>query len=261
MSFRRWFAPIVAAVLVAVAVGCDVVPTVVTASGNPETRDFDLTGFTGVQAAAAFRVEVTRADVYTVKVTADDNLWEVLDIRVSGSTLHLQTRPGTSLRNSHLSAVVTMPSLKVIDLSGAAQADASGFDAGDDFNGTLSGAGSLEAKDVKFGRVVFDISGAGRLSGNAIFDTARFVVSGAGTVDLSGSGQSASIVASGGSRAILSEFALQEAIVNLSGGSLARVNARSIKSADLSGGSRLSYLDSPTIGSVQTSGGSTIGRE
>ena len=261
MSFKRWFAPLVAVVLVSVAAGCDVVPTVVTASGSPETRDFDLTGFTGIQAAAAFQVEVTRADAYAVRVTADDNLWDVLDIRVSGSTLHLQTRSGTSVRNSHLSAVVTMPSLKLIDLSGAARADASGFDAGDDFNGTLSGAASLDAENVKLGRVVFDISGAGRLSGSATFETARFVISGAGTIDLSGSGESASIVASGGSRAILDEFALEEVTVNLSGGSQATVNARSIKSADLSGGSHLSYVDSPTIGSVQTSGGSTISRE
>ncbi len=262
MFIRKWVPVLAVLGILAGAIGCGTLPGSVTGSGHPETRTFDLTGFTGVQAAAAFQVEISRAEAYKVQVTADDNLWDVLDISVSGSSLRLRTKSGVSLVNSTLKASVTMPSLRIVDLSGASRAEATGFLAGDDFNGTLSGASSLDAQDMKLGSATFDISGASRVSGTSItFNTARFVISGAGLVRLAGSGQSASVAASGGSQAILNELALQDVSVNLSGGSQARVNARNITSADLSGGSTLRYADSPTMGKVQTSGGSSIGHE
>lgn len=109
--------------------------------------------------------------------------------------------------------------------------------------------------------MAFEVSAGSRASGKTTFTTGRFALSGGATVNLSGSGHSASIRGSGGSRALLDSVALQEVSVNLSGGSEARVNARSIASADLTDASRLIYLDDPLIGTVRTSNGATISRE
>ncbi len=235
--------------------------TYATGSGKPQTRDFNLSGFTGVQAGAAFTVHISREDAFKVEVTADDNLWDVLDISVSSGTLHLRTKPGVSLNNSRLSASVTLPSLKLLDLSGGSQGDAASFLSGDNLNGTISGGSSLTLANDRFGASVFDISGAAKLSGQAAMTSTRFTVSGGGNINLSGSGGSLTIDASGGSQITLDQFQVETASLTMSGGSQARVYSRDITLADLSGGSRLYYVDSPVLGKIQTSGGSSVGKE
>jgi len=264
MRIRKWSVLLLTTALLLIFAGCGrtIFPTSVTGSGKLETRDFDLTGFTGVQAAAAFVVQVDRADAYKVQVTADDNLWEVLDISVSAGTLHLQTQSGTSIRNVvKLSAVVTMPSLRKLNLSGASRANVAGFSSGDNLSVEVTGASNLAFNNVKFGATDFDVSGAGKVTGSATMTDAKFGASGAGVITLIGAGKSAAIEASGGSQVNLSGFEVQTASVNLSGGSQARVNTKAISSADLSGGAILRYTGSPTINNVQTSGGASIGKE
>ncbi len=259
---RRWLILLLAIAILSAALGCNtIVSTTVTGSGTPETRNFNLTGFSGIQAAASFTVQVNRADSYKVQVTADNNLWDALDISVSGNNLHLQTKSGTSVSNSKLSAVVTMPSLKTLDLSGSTRANAAGFVSGDDLTATISGASTLAIDNDKFGSTAFNISGAGQVSGSATLAESKFTVSGGGTINLNGSGDSATIEVSGGSHVILNRFELQTVSVNLSGGSEARVNSKDITAGELSGGSHLYYVDNPTLGNIQTTGGSSIGKE
>ena len=233
----------------------------VNGSGKMETRDFNLSGFSGIQAATGFIVQMSQGNSYKVLVTADDNLWDKLDISQSGGTLHLQSKPGITIRNATLKAIVTLPSLKKIDLSGAAKGTAGGFNSGNSLVITLSGAGTLNLDGGKFGSTKIDISGASTLSGNTNIDEATFSVSGAGKVNISGTGGSATIDASGGGQLILDQFKVQKVSVTLSGGSQARVNCQNITQANLSGSSYLYYVDNPTLGKIQTSGGSVINKE
>ena len=258
---KKWLVLLLLAA-VSASLACEgVAATYATGSGKPQTRDFNLSGFTGVQAAAAFAVHIDREDAFKVEVTADDNLWDVLDISVSSGTLHLQTKPGVSLTNSRLSASVTLPSLKLLDLSGGSQADAASFLSGDNLTATLSGGASLTLANDNFGTAVFDISGSAKLAGKSAMTNARFTVSGGGNINLSGSGGGLAIDASGGSQITLDQYQVETASLTMSGGSQARIYSRNITLADLSGGSRLYYVDSPVLGKIQTSGGSSVGKE
>jgi hypothetical protein len=242
--------------------GCNTPPSItVTASGNPETREFTITEFTRIQAATAFKIQVNRSDSFKVQVTADDNLLDVLDISRSGNTLHLQTKPNTSVLNSTLSAVVTLPRLRGLDISGGARANIEEFNSNDSAAFKISGGGILNMENIKTADTTWDVSGAGSVNGEATMGDIKFIVSGAGKINLDGSGTSATIEASGVSRLDLSEFKLQSVRVILSGGSETRVDSQKITSADLSGESHLYYADSPILGKVVTSGGSTIGKQ
>jgi hypothetical protein len=253
---------LIAALWITAAAGCEsIAPTVLTGSGNPATRDFDLKDFAGVQAAATFNVQITRADSCQVRVTADDNLWDVLDISAAGNVLHLQTKPNTSVRNTTLKAVVTMPDLTSLDLSGATRTEASGFNAGSDLTLKISGASNLSLANMQCGTAVLDISGGSKVTGSAILADSQVTVSGAGTLNLSGSGTNLGIDASGGGQVILDQFAVQKLNLTLSGASTARVNTREISRADLSGGAQLRYVDSPTLGKIQKSGGASLSQE
>jgi hypothetical protein len=262
MALRQWFVLFLAIILLAGAGGCQVIAqTTITGSGSPQIRDFDLKGYSGLQTAAGFEVQVDRADGFKVQVIADDNAWDFLDISVSGGTLHLRMKPAAVLRNATLKAAVTMPALRSLDVSGASQVTIAGFSGGDDLNANISGAGKLAAENVKFGSTNFDVSGGGQVSGSAVMTDSRLRVSGGGTVDLGGSGTSLAIDGSGGARLTLDQFVVHKASVTLSGGTEAHVNCEQLQTADLSGASHLYYVGSPALGKIQTSGGSSVTAE
>jgi hypothetical protein len=259
MNLLRWVAVLLLAAMLVTA-GCGVFNTV-TGSGIAESRDFDLSGFSGVQGEAAFEIQLSRADSYSVRVTADNNLWDVLDIKISGATLHLGFKSGVSAINTTLKASVAMPGLSTVELSGASQATVSGFSSGSGIKFVLSGASRVDIQDIETGDATFDISGASNVSGSMSFDQGQFVVSGGGTVNLRGSGTSGTIDASGGSTVDLDQLTLQTARATGSGGATIRVNAQNINRADLSGGARLFYVGNPVISNVATSGGASISKE
>ena len=58
----------------------------VTGSGNPETRQFDFSDFTKVDIGNSFEYEIIQSDMYSISITADDNLFD-LALEQSGATV------------------------------------------------------------------------------------------------------------------------------------------------------------------------------
>jgi hypothetical protein len=229
----------------------------VTGSGNLETREMDYSDFTRLDVGSLFQVTVTRADSFSVSLTLDDNLYDYLVIRRSGSTLQLRLKWGTYL-HATLKATITMPDLRALDLSGASRGDVSGFSSSESLAIDVSGASSLYIDDVTAGKTNFDISGASRVSGSMETADANLNISGASTVELDGTADDITVDASGASSVKLADFAVTDASVELSGASNATVNASGELNIDLSGASTLHYLGSPTLRRVDVSGASTI---
>jgi hypothetical protein len=65
---------------------------------------------------------------------------------------------------------------------------------------------------------------------------------------------------SGGSRLGFGNFKVDDAEINLSGGSQGTVRVDGNLDADLSGGSQLHYIGNPILGNINTSGGSSISK-
>jgi preprotein translocase subunit SecD len=105
-----------------------------------------------------------------------------------------------------------------------------------------------------------------QLSGGSLADAQNFNVPGNLGIDLSGgsrvtmSGQATDLTAtgSGGSNFNLEDLQANDASVDLSGGSQCRVNISGRLDAMLSGGSQLHYKGNPTLGEIDSSGGSII---
>lgn len=235
--------------------------SLVTGSGNLATREMDISDFDRINISHTFQVEITRSDIFRVSVTADDNLDEYLEVEKSGSTLNLGLKDNHSYTNATLQAVVSLPDIYRLELSGASRADISGFTFSHTANFQLSGASNLELANFEAGDASFNISGASRLSGALEIPEADMVISGASTVELSGSAEEIEINASGASRVNLIDFPAVDADVNLSGASSARMAVSGTLDAELSGASRLTYAGSPSLGDIDVSGGSTVQAE
>ncbi len=216
---------------------------VISGSGKPTTRTFDFSDFTSISLSNSFQAEITRADSFGVEITADDNLFDHIQVTKQGTTLQitLDETHQYSFGPNTLKAKLTLPTLTGVTLSGASHATLSGFESTQDLNVNVSGASRLDG-DIE--------SGAARIDAN-----------GGSQVSLQGSGQNATLRASGASQLQLGHFALDSANVNLSGASTATVNVKSRLDYDLSGASHLTYSGNPTIGSSRTSGASSASQQ
>jgi len=210
-------------------------------SGNLTTETHDLSDFSRIEAHNGFELEITMSNTFSIEITADDNVQEYVEVEKSGNTLSIRLL-GTRFYDSvTLRARVTMPDLYKIELTGGSQAAISGFSSAHDFEA--------------------DLSGGSQLSGDITAGDAEFELSGGSQVSLEGSGDDLFINASGGSQLDLEDFLIDNADINLSGGSWATININGILDANLSGGSRVEYVGDPNLGDINLSGASTVSQK
>ena len=191
----------------------------VVGSGNIITKEDQFSDFTEVDAGSGFTVEISESSSYDVIVTADDNVMEYVEVSKSGDTLNVRVRWGISFRSVTLKIRITMPRINKIELSGGVQGKI------EDFTST--------------NQLSIDLSGGSQLTGQ-------------------GSAGDLTVDASGGSQLHFRECSVQNANIELSGGSQATINLDGTLNADLSGGSQLYYYGDATPGEIETSSGSQI---
>ncbi|MFC2045516.1 head GIN domain-containing protein [Chloroflexota bacterium] len=233
----------------------------VVGSGELETQEMGYTDFTKLEVGSAFEVEVIRADTYSVSITADDNLFEYLNISQSGETLKIGLKMPWRYVSTTQVASIAMPELYELDLSGASEGKISGFESSHSFKVNVSGASSLAVNDTETGDTEVNISGASKVSGEVEMANAEFDISGASRVELEGSASDLDIEVSGGSRAELAEFRVENAKVELSGASKGAVYVSGELDVELSGASRLDYYGDPVLDSVNISGTSSLNKK
>ncbi|MFC2020543.1 head GIN domain-containing protein [Chloroflexota bacterium] len=227
------------------------------------TEERDFADFTYLDVSAAFNVEITRSDSFSVIISADKSLFDLIEVSRVGDTLKIFLNPrhiftDFTLGTKTLKAEITMPALYGLEISGASSGTISGFKSTKDFSLVVSGASSLETIDTAVGDAEVEVSGASRLSGNMTAEDADFEVSGASSIVLSGSADDLALVVSGASRVDLANFPVDDADIGLSGASEATLNVIGRLDTDLSGASRLYFYGNPTMGETSISGASTI---
>jgi hypothetical protein len=210
-------------------------------SGNLETEEYTFADFTRVEISTAFEFEIQQSSSYNISVTADDNVMDYVEVSKVGQTLKIGLGTGTWFGPKTLRASVTMPQLNGLTVSGASRGDVYDFSSAEDVDITVSGASRVNG-DITAGNVEFDISGAS-------------------TIQLEGSANDMVAGVSGASRLNLGSFTVNNADVSLSGASSGTINLNGRLDADLSGVSRLSYIGEPTMGTINTSGASTLSKK
>lgn len=211
--------------------------------GAQKTETFELSDFTQVEVSSAFQVTITESETYSIKVTAGERIFDRIQVNKTGETLKIGTLPITVFFGSFdAKAEITMPTLHKLDLSGATKATVNGFNTTESFAATVTGASSLEMTNAEFGDVNIQLSGASH-------------------VVAAGTGNDLVADVSGASNLDLTSFHVNNANVNVSGASHATVNLEGRLDADASGLSSLDYIGEPTLGTINTSGGSSINKK
>jgi phage shock protein PspC (stress-responsive transcriptional regulator) len=199
--------------------------------------------FNEVEVHGAFRVVVRQGDSYKAEVAGRSA--DLADVRldVRGDRLVVRNRDGGGLfsafdmNKNPILVQVTLPTLRHLALSGACQADVSGFE-GEDLR--------LEASSASSARI------------NVNVPHLEVSASSASRLDLSGAAEELSIDGSSASQVEALGLRARTVDLDLSSASQARVHATEELKADLSSGSTASYTGNPTNVQRDLSSGSTL---
>jgi hypothetical protein len=210
-----------------------------TASGATASRRIAAAGVTRLDVAYGFDVRVRLGQPEADTVTYDDNLADLLDVRVDGRTLRIQLQPNSNVDNRPtLRAEVTMSRLEELRAAGAS---------------TVTVASKLPDSGLRL-----LVSGSSRVAADLALDQASATVSGSSRLELTGTANALSAQGSGASTLELAELRLQDLDVKLSGASHGSVQVDQTITAQVSGASNLTYKGTPQFTKRDTSGGSSI---
>ncbi len=192
------------------------------------TATFDVADFDEVAVSSVFHVTIEQGPTYSVAVTADEEVMQNVNVTTSGDRLNITLLMGDNNADT-LEAMVTMPVLNRIDLSGVVSVRLDGF---------------------AQSHLMADVAGVSRLTGHDLdIDSLSAIISGVSQLDFANIRPlgSADIHVSG----------VSTATVNMDEGS---VLTGSVTTGQGTGTSGLFYYGSDAVVDVQTDGHSSVVR-
>jgi hypothetical protein len=192
-------------------------------SGEMKTRDFTRSDFSEVKADDGIELKIVYATSYNVTITADDNLFDCIQVSQKGETLKLSLKRADYV-DARVKAVIAMPHLRKLTLSGAAVCFIASFDtrAGVDFH--ISGDSSLVFASMTVGDITLDVADASKATGNITAGDVRLKAENGSTVQLGGTANDLACEANGSSLVKLEAFSVRNGDIKLSGESTATIN-------------------------------------
>jgi hypothetical protein len=168
-------------------------------SGTVKTETRNVSGFTGVTFSSFGTLNITQTGTESLTISADDNLLPLLTSNVSNNTLFLGAKPGNSVTPTKpIVYTLTVKNLNNITLSGAGKVNATNIKTSA-LNITLSGAGNMTISGSASSQTAL-VSGLGSYSGKGFpTDSAQVTISGAGSATITVNKDLTAIVSGAGS--------------------------------------------------------------
>ena len=219
--------------------GCELLH-IVDGNGNIATKSFDLKNFTAISCSGSWTVNVEQGDTFAVKVTSDENLFPFFDILVSPGILHIKVKSTYNLKSTKQEVSVTLPDLEGLYVSGSAKVFMPKCNTiGMNLTLSVSGSGKIKVENLTVGKTELKIAGSG-------------------TVSASGKAENINAFISGSGKMKAAELEANDASVDISGSGSAKVWAKNILNAVVSGSGIIYYKGSPNLTSHISGSGKII---
>ncbi|MCE5207599.1 MAG: DUF2807 domain-containing protein [Chloroflexi bacterium] len=136
---------------------------VIHGSGNIQTRDYDIKNFRSVQLAGIGSLSIQQTGEESIRIEADDNLFEYLRVELRGSELFLGLVNNINLRPPHtLKFYVTVKDIEAISLAGSGEIHTSSL-TGNQIKIEIAGSGDIDAGSVIVDKgLLLRIAGSGK---------------------------------------------------------------------------------------------------
>lgn len=211
-------------------------------TASQKTQSFANTDFNALDISSAFTVNITQSNTYSITIIANQRILDQIEVKQNGNLLTIDVKPSAILGSFNAKAQISMPKLDNMTLSGATRGTATGFNSQNPFNAKLSGASSIQMINFQAANLSFDVSGASTLTAKGSANDLSATVTGASTLNLL-------------------NLTINNANITLSGASHAEVNLNGTLNVDASGASSLQYTGQPTLGTINTSGASSVAKK
>ena len=129
-------------------------------NGSVVSQERSASDFYGVILDGIGDVNVYYSENYKVIVTTDNNIQDIVTIKVDGNNLHIDEKTKRGFHSSKLTIDVYMPELKNISLKGVGNINIINGKTSD-FEIKLSGVGDIDAQNYEAENVVVTLSGTG----------------------------------------------------------------------------------------------------
>ncbi len=220
-------------------------------NANVTTQEREVSDFKAIKVSCAINLILSQGDQQMVKVTTDENLQARLITKVSNGTLNLSCE---NVQNAtKLDVYVTAVNLEKIDASGASKVTATTPLKSDNFVLNTSGAAKT---DMTIEADVFNNETSGAATNKIILfaNKANTEISGAGSMTLKGTVEEHTTEVSGAGSLKALEFITDNTMAEVSGAGTARIMARKMLKADLSGAGSITYFDKDNLKKIARQG-------
>ncbi|HEX7905044.1 MAG TPA: head GIN domain-containing protein [Chitinophagaceae bacterium] len=208
-------------------------------SGTIIKQDRAINGFENVEVNSALDVFIKQDSSFEVKVEADNNLQEYIEVHKEGETLYISIRSNVSLEPSQkVKVYVSAPVYKLLKVSGAS---------------SLIKDGKISSDGV----IDIEINGASNADLDLKAPEVKIDLTGASSIALTGETRTFNVKGSGSSSIHCYGLQAENTDVDISGACDADVYASVKLNASASGASHVSYKGNATVTS-NTSGASSM---
>ncbi|HVM89571.1 MAG TPA: head GIN domain-containing protein [Puia sp.] len=151
-------------------------------NGNARTEEHSVSDFTELEVSSTLNVHVVQGDLKPIKIEADENLLQYIEVEQDGDRVIIRNKHGFDLESSDgMSITVSAPKFRKISVSGAGDIVGENKITGsDDLELNLSGAGNIKM-DVDVPKLSADISGVGSMYLKGQTKDVELSISGAGS--------------------------------------------------------------------------------
>ena len=208
-------------------------------NGNVKTEERNVSAFDKVEVHGAINLLVTQGPMQPVRIEADENLLQYIEVEQQGGSIEIRTRNNVNLDPSRdIKVFLTAPEFKSIEVSGASHIRGQNKISGSDLRMKVSGAGSIRL-EVDVPELTIDLSGASE-------------------IDLKGETRRFELNSSGASKARCFELLTEETVVDISGAGEAQVYASQKLDVEVSGAGNVRYKGEVKNINQQVSGAGSV---
>ena len=131
-------------------------------NGKIQTQSFSRSNFDSVSVSGGWRVDIRQSETFSVTIDTDENLFSYLDIYVDDGTLYIGFQRGYSIDRTHCRALITMPVLTKLTMTGSITGTISSFNMpGHTMSVAVAGSGDVVAHTITVKNLKLKISGSG----------------------------------------------------------------------------------------------------
>ena len=184
-------------------------------SGDEVTVDRTVTGFDKIESSIGADMDITVGAEFKVTLTGDDNIVELIETRVHGHTLEIDSRKNFSTRRD-IKLTITLPNLSELSNGGSGTVVINKL-SGDEFTLDISGSSDVTCEGT-VRKLMIDVAGSGKADFTGLScDRVNVELAGSGDITLAGTSKELEIEIPGSGNVDARELKCDDVTASING--------------------------------------------